>query len=276
MNIQVKLLKSFTQDPSAGSPVGVIENAEHLNAEQMKSVVRHYDLPECVFLQKSERGDIRTRFFTKVQEVNYCGHATLAAFQVFSQSRNGVFLQETNKGILEVKCQDQLISLQQGEAIVRQELLDSYEIASLLSIGTNEIIGPCRIISVGTPKIIVPIRNLDSLFAIKAQLEAIKAYSQKIDACGIYLFTQETLHPNSHFHARQFNPLVGIDEDPITGVAAAALGIYNNIYKLTGNTSCIVEQGQIMKQFGKIHVNASSPVIISGYAVPYAEDEICV
>jgi len=276
MKIRVKLLKSFTQDPAHGAPVGVIEKADHLTDDQMIAVVKHFDLPECVFLQQSNKAHVKTRFFTRQQEVAYCGHATLAAFKIWAGGQNDVFLQETQKGVLKVRCTDELITLQQSTTVINPSFLSAREIASLLTISAHDVCGPCQIISTGTPKILVPVKNLAVLFAIEPQLDAIKTYCLQMNACGIYPFTQDTLSPHSHFHARQFNPLVGIDEDPITGVAAAALGVYNQIHKLRPTTRCIVEQGHIMNQFGTVIVDVAKEVYISGYAVSFAEKEISV
>lgn len=48
---------------------------------------------------------------------------------------------------------------------------------------------------------------------------------------------------DSDFHTRQFNPLAGINEDPITGVAAGALGCYIVKHRLSEKKTFVVEQG---------------------------------
>ena len=80
-------------------------------------------------------------------------------------------------------------------------------------------------LSTGTAKLIIPVKSLDILYGIKPDLDGIKEYCKRTETKGFYPFTFETKE-NSDFHVRQFNPLAGINEDPITGVAAGALRAY--------------------------------------------------
>ena len=87
-------------------------------------------------------------------------------------------------------------------------------------------------------------------------------------ARGFYPFTTEVFIADSHFHARQFNPLAGIDEDPITGIAAGALGAYWGHQHNDCHATYIIEQGYSMRKFGRVYVTtAEDSVAISGYAV---------
>jgi trans-2,3-dihydro-3-hydroxyanthranilate isomerase len=61
----------------------------------------------------------------------------------------------------------------------------------------------------------------------------------------VYLYTRDTVHTTSSFHARMFGPGAGVVEDPATGSAAAAFaGVVNAFDQLPAGThKRNIEQG---------------------------------
>lgn len=283
MKTNVTLVKAFTQNKEHGNPAGVILHADSLSDQQMQAIAKHYNFSECVFVQKSEKADFKTKFFSPTQEVDFCGHATVAAFfclskEFFKTSKKPIiFTQETKKGILEVFCYpDGLIVMQQQDPITIDYTIDNNEIADLLGISPADIIGNPQIVSTGTPKLIIPVKSLKALFTISPNFPAISEYSLKSGSKGLYPFTTETIESGSDFHARQFNPLAGINEDPITGIAAGALGSYIATEHLSNKKTFVIEQGHIMNKFGKMFVDVSDKILVGGYAIEYGSEELIV
>ena len=281
MQIDVKLIKAFTQNKEHGNPAGVVLNADELTDQQMQEIAENYNFSECVFILKSDKADFKTRFFTPIKEVDFCGHATIAAFHCLSKdflkisASPIVLIQETNKGILQITCySDGLIVMQQQDPTIIDYLIDKSEIANLLGISSTDIIGDTQIISTGTPKLIIPIKSLEALFKITPNFTGISEYSLKSGSRGFYPFTTETLDAGSDFHARQFNPLAGINEDPITGIAAGALGSYIVTHHLSDKKTFVVEQGSIMNKFGKMFVNVTDKILVGGYAIEFGSEEL--
>lgn len=92
---------------------------------------------------------------------------------------------------------------------------------------------------------------------------------------GFYPFTFDSLDKNNLVHARQFNPLFGIPEDPITGVAAGALGIYLNKFYNKEIEVFSVEQGYIIDKPGIVDAKIEEGIsYIGGSAVLYDEKHI--
>ena len=277
---KINLIKAFTQDKNQGNPAGVVLDADDLSDQQMQLIAAKYNFSECVFIQKSKKADFRTRFFSPQQEVDFCGHATVAGFYAIIKAlRNQykVFTQETNIGIFEVSCYSNgFIEMEQS----RPKIHDSYEnaqiLAKLLTIDEQDIIGPSQIVSTGSPKLIIPIKSLDILFSIKPDFEGIKKYCQESGARGFYPFTLQTIDQASDCHARQFNPLAGINEDPITGIAAGALGVYITHHNILNKKSLIIEQGYSMNKGGKMHVEIGEKIRVGGYALEFGKEEIFI
>ena len=278
--INTILVKAFTLDKNQGNPAGVTLDADGLTDEQMRRIAQKVGASESVFVQESKKADFKLRFFSSVVEINLCGHAALAAAHCLKQNsatEKESIRFETKAGIVEVTYQDELMLMRMPTPTSMPCKVEKPEIASLLNINYSEILDfPFEIISTGTPKMMIGIKSLKSLFAITPDFEAIKTLCLKTGARGLYAFTSETIDPSSDFHARQFNPLAGINEDPVTGVAAAALGAYATKHNLLNKKSFVVEQGHIMDRFGKIFVNLENGIQIGGFAVVYREMEFDV
>lgn len=279
MKIKAILVKAFTKDKSQGNPAGVIFDADNLSDHQMIKISAELGFSESAFVQKTDKADFRVRFFTPAQEVDLCGHATIASIHALQEEgkiSGDVITIETKVGVLPIEyLQNGMIVMTQAEPRFGGSNHNRKEIARLLNISEKEIIDyPIEIVSTGTPKLIIPVKSLETLFKIKPDLDGIKKYCQDHEVKGFFPFTFETMEKDSDFHARQFNPLAGIDEDPITGVAAGALGAYIAKHKLLDKNNFIIEQGYSMKKGGKIYVSINGGVKVGGYAVKFGEKEL--
>ncbi len=86
MEVSVKIFSAFTQQKTQGNPAGIVFDADHLTAEEMIFITQQMGFSECVFVQKSSKADFRLRFFSAKQEVDLCGHATIACFSAIIQA----------------------------------------------------------------------------------------------------------------------------------------------------------------------------------------------
>ncbi len=270
MKILAYLIKSFTSDKAFGNPAGVVIDANDLTDRQILKLTQDLGFGESAFLQKSLVADYKIRLFSVIKEVNSCVTATLAAaFVIHQQSGKNKINFETKVGNREVFiASDGLLLIKQPPVEFSNVAIDKTRVASLLNIPENKISDyPLEVGSVGTPKLLIPIKSLGDLFFIKPNLDAIAFYCQKIGARGFYPFTLETKNQGSDFHARQFNPLDGIAEDPVTGVAAAVLAEYLKKYSIVSKKRLIGEQGYIINKPGEIIIEMSPDgIYVGGYA----------
>lgn len=242
MLIKVHVVKAFTTSIDQGNPAGVILDTHDLSDEQKIQIVRMTGFSECVFFEKRN-----LRFFSPTQEMNNCIHARIAALSLIEKTDFVEILVEKEA------CSD------------KKHIPDV--IASMLNINAMDINGPIQAASVGTSKLVIPIKSLAVLLSITPDLEMIKKYCKRESIYGFYPITKETINSDADFHARQFNPLCGIDEDPITGIAAGAFCVYLNNQPNSFKNKFIIEQGYVMNLFGKIYVDKSAAIKIGGHAV---------
>jgi len=277
---EVHLVKAFTQDPEQGNPAGVVLDADDLTADQMLEIAAELGFSESAFVSHSDVADFKVRFFSPKREVPLCGHATIATFYtLFMEGKVDLgdlefrdVTQEALAGILPVRIhKNGLVMMTQTEPVFYKDVYDTEIIAGLLGLPASDIgDSPIQLVSTGTPKLMIPVKSLEILFAIKPDLEGMYVYSEKSEVRGFYPFTTETQDPTSDFHARQFNPFHLYEEDPLTGMAAGALGAYSVRYKILGDKkSFVVEQGYVLNKGGKIFVEVGEKVQVGGYAVVF-------
>lgn len=105
MKSTIAVYNAFTKQPGKGNPAAVILDATDLSDKEMQEIAYKTGYNESAFVLPSEKADIRLRFFSPGQEMNLCGHATVASiYALFSKGmleKNHISI-ETNAGILAV------------------------------------------------------------------------------------------------------------------------------------------------------------------------------
>lgn len=279
MKTQIVLAKSFTTDKSAGNPTGIVLDASTLTAKQMQHIAATLGFAESVFVLPSTEADFQLRFFAPKHEVDLCGHGTVAALHTLieqgmvkpADNQPLELTQITRAGRLAVTCHpDGRIVMAQNHPQFGAIEPDRARITKLLNLTEDSLLDlPLQVVSTGTPKLLIPLRSLAAVRAVQADLEGIKAYCRATTARGFYPFTLESPISGTDFFARQFNPLADENEDPVTGVAAGALGAYAQKHKLYHKQQFVVAQGYDLGQGGNMFVDVSDGVKVGGYAVTY-------
>lgn len=265
---------AFSQVCFGGNPAGVVPDAKGLDEKHMLKIAKEMNLSETAFIFPSDdaKADYNLRFFTTTQEVDICGHATIASFFVLgskglikSDSNIKVINQKTKAGILPVelhfnnnKIEKILMTQTKPKFIFKIENI--VELSQIMGLDVNDIgiedfnILP-EIVSTGLEDIILPVKNLSILKLIKPNYKALKDYCDNLGIIGLHAFSLETEDKDSTVACRNFAPSVGIDEESATGTSNGALGAYlikNNIIDHKNSTTIISEQGYYMDRPSKI------------------------
>ncbi|MBP2028813.1 PhzF family phenazine biosynthesis protein [Acetoanaerobium pronyense] len=276
--ISVHTLDSFTSVLDGGNPAGVVLNADHLSEEEMQKIANKVGFSETAFVMKSHNADFKVRFFTPSDEVDLCGHATIATFKLLFLKQIitfGNYTQETKAGILNVEIRDPGLVFMNQSLPSHMGEIPKYKIAKSLGISESDIIDdlPVEMVSTGLLDIIVPIKSLEILKSIEPDFDMVSEISKEYDAVGYHIFTKETLH-NKTCSCRNLAPLYGIPEEAATGTASGALLSYLFKHELLDNYEDVTfEQGYFMERpsliYGslKISENNIEKVIIGGDAV---------
>lgn len=261
MNQEVFTVRSFSKGHIGGNEAGVVLHADHLKENQMKKIAMLLGYSETAFVSESTIADFKVRFFTPENEVDLCGHATLAVFHIlFNEKiiRTGKFSQETKAGILNVEVKHDGTIMMNQNLPQFSDVLQKEEIAKSLNIDLTDIRSdlPIQIVSTGLRDILIPIKNLEVLHKLKPDFSQVAAISEKYDTIGYHLFSLDTLG-NACAHTRNFAPLYGIPEESATGTSNGALSCYLFKYKKIDKKlvdNMVIEQGYTMKKPSEILV----------------------
>lgn len=79
--VVVYTLQAFSSElPHWGNEAAVVLNADSLSIGQMQRLATEIWFSETAFISHSRCADFKVRFFTPNNEVDLCGHATIASF----------------------------------------------------------------------------------------------------------------------------------------------------------------------------------------------------
>ncbi len=262
MNVSVYTVRSFAKTEEGGNEAGVVLNADNLSEEEMRKIAALIGFSETAFVMNSKVADFKVRFFTPQDEVDLCGHATIAVFYTMAVTgllKTGAYKQETKAGILGIEVKENQFIMMNQTIPVFSDLPDRYEIADSLNIQESQLSQdlPVQIVSTGIRDIIIPVTGIQQLFAIQPDMEKIRQISRKYNVIGYHVFTLETQY-GATAACRNFAPLYDILEEAATGTSNGALGCYLYHYGKVDSgqaNNLVFEQGYSMKKPSEILVS---------------------
>lgn len=199
-----------------GNPAAVMPLAGWLDDQTLQAIAMENNLSETAYLVA--RGeDYELRWFTPAQEVDLCGHATLAAahvlFEHLEYSRDEIVF-HTHSGELKVSRSSAGLTLDFPAADLVTTEVDLAVCDALGAMASEAVIAR------NNPHAVVYVYEFEEDVAglepdFSALLEA-SEHALIVTAPG----------DNCDFVSRFFGPQVGINEDPVTGSAHCSLVPY--------------------------------------------------
>ncbi len=274
----------FTEVIFGGNPVAVFPDAEGLNDDEMQKIAREMNLSETAFVlpPTDPRADVQVRFFTPSTELPFAGHPTIGTHvvlaslgryqitgpvtRVWQQLRNSILPVDL---ITDGSGRTDRAVMTQEEARHGEVFQDKAKLAKALGLTVEDIHPdlPAQVFSTGLPGLIVPLTSLSAIQRVTLNVGLFNEICRSMSVTGAEVFTLETLDKAHHAHVRNFDPLVGILEDPATGSMAGALGAYllaNSVFPYefdASTTHMVIEQGYEMGRPSLIEVEVD---IVSG------------
>jgi trans-2,3-dihydro-3-hydroxyanthranilate isomerase len=284
---------AFTDKPLEGNPCAIILNADDLQSETMQQIALENNLSETSFVLRSEVADFRARYFTPAEEIPLAGHPTIATIHLLAETGK-IKLQEPKTTVrLELKAgviSVELESKTSGKVLItmsqlKPKFLAKYEpeeIAASFSLTPGDILPdyPIQTVSTGTPQLMIPLRNQESLRKAVINNAVYTELRERADFFSAHLFCVQGFTKEGHTSARHFGTPPDTFEDPFTGSATGGMGVYLWRYGLIKEPHFIAEQGHWMKRPGKAQVEIIGPardietVRVGGTAVTVLKGEL--
>jgi len=178
----------------------------------MQAIAAENNLSETAFTVPSdaEEYDFDLRWFTPTAEVDMCGHATIASGHVLMTGQSVRF--STRSGLMAVTRRGELLELDMRAARLTE--VNEPELCAALGLPDN----PAWLADGYNDAAIIEVADEAAVRAVAPDFAALKQ---------IHRMAVITARGQQHDVAsRVFVPYLGIDEDPVTGSAHAALVPY--------------------------------------------------
>ena len=272
------LVDAFTETPLRGNAAGVVPDADGLSDRQLQAIATELGASETAFITSSATADRQIRYFTPTQEVDLCGHATIASHAALHEEghiESGTHSLETNVGKLDVEIgTDDTVWMTQRDPDVTSLEADLDRLAAALGIETATLadVGadiPVARASTGLPWLMVPVNFLEHVGSIDPDMNKIERLSDEYDSVGVYVFSFDALEAASTLHARAFAPSAGVPEDPATGTASGACGAYLRAVEAFDDEfpeEMRFEQGHFLERDGLVRVQVGDSIRVGGAA----------
>ena len=269
----------FTDRTFGGNPLAVVTDASGLTSEQMQLIAREFNLSETTFVLPPELKEhtFRLRIFTPIRELPFAGHPTVGSAFVLAAAgkiplERGeariVFGEGVGPVPVTVRGEKNRPAFSQLSVARLPEWgpapPPSETVAAALSLEPGDVLDDDRdepsALTCGLPYLFVPLASIDAVRRARVNYEWWNHALHSYWAEAVYLFSYETEQSGSFVHARMFAPAFGIEEDPATGSAAAAIaGYFARRERLDRGTGrWVIEQGFEIDRPSLIEVEADA------------------
>jgi trans-2,3-dihydro-3-hydroxyanthranilate isomerase len=260
----------FAMGPLTGNPLAVITDAAMPAPARMQAIATELGLSETVF---AVPGDIpELRIFTPVAEIPLAGHPVVGTAWVLRHLGwiGDDAILRTAGGDITVHADEA------GAHMTRMHprahgTADAGAIADALGATCT---GPAPIWDAGLAQAMLPVATLDALVPDHSRLRALAAEEGWV---GVSAYRLEAIGDVVIAEVRHFAAPIGIDEDPVTGSAAAALGaalFADGARTGTDGLDLVVRQGHHLGRPGRVdvsvrtHDDGAVAVRVGGAVVP--------
>ena len=265
MNVKIHIIDAFTDVRFKGNSAAVIITDSWLSDELMQSIAVENNLSETAFLKQLTPKQYQIRWFSPLTEIDFCGHATLAAsFVIFKENQAVDEISFMAKAVGELTVTNghdgyiQMCFPNLAPKVITnvpQDLLDG------LSIEPVEVL-------LNQQAYIVVYRNEAEVLSVQKSDEHLKRlapFDVAVTACT------DSGKREYDFVSRYFWPANGGGEDPVTGSIHAGLAPYWS--QKLAKSELMAYQASTRGGLLLCRVEADK-VYISGKAIQYLEGVI--
>ena len=242
--MRIFVCDAFSFEIFKGNQAGVVileEKEEYPTEALMKNIAAELKHSETAFVKKIDNKKFKIRYFTPIEEVELCGHATISVFSVLRELKlifSGKYIAETLAGSLEIVVDNDFIWMDMASPKVEyifnlDEIKEIYSAFNLDTVQAPKNLIP-KIVNTGLSDIIIPIEDKNILDSFVMNKEKVIELSKKYKVVGAHLFTLDKDKKVTAF-CRNIAPLVGIDEECATGTSNGALTHYLKDYNIISN-----------------------------------------
>ncbi|MEE8170819.1 MAG: PhzF family phenazine biosynthesis protein, partial [Phycisphaerae bacterium] len=243
--LDYRVVDAFTWEAYSGNPAGVVLDARELNDLQMQRIAREINAAETTFVLPADGTDaaVRFRWFTPGCEVDFCGHATLAAVHALIEDGRFSHLMQEPGIVLPVACRIGTLTVRtefQGDdraktlywldvpdTELQRAPVSAEAVLPHLGASPDDLARRLPIVMTRDRDLIIGIAELACLLQLQPDFQKLGDFCRKQRVRGVCVTTPQTLTPTVAFHSRFFAPAFGVNEDPVTGSLHGPLAVHH-------------------------------------------------
>lgn len=258
--VQFRLIDAFADHAFSGNPAGVVLDADELSTEQMQRIACEVNASETAFLIGGNdlHRPPRLRWFTPGVEVDFCGHATLAAahawaelagFRALLARSDPTTTFETAAGTLTLRPEmiperddAPLWWLDMPDPGLKPDNTNPMKLCKLLGMTTDDLEPAAPIMRTRDDDLIIMIRSWQTLTGLRPDMQGVAALSERHKIRGLCVATRDTLNDFTDVASRFFAPACSVPEDPVTGSVhgpLAVLLVINDLVPFASGTAAL-------------------------------------
>jgi trans-2,3-dihydro-3-hydroxyanthranilate isomerase len=227
MGLHFDIVDVFTDRAYAGNPLAVVHRARTLTARQMQAIAAEFNLSETAFTMTptTARASYRLRIFTPLRELAFAGHPSIGAAWALGFAdmiRSGDVVQECAAGLLPVHVDVAGARVTGGRPEAGPDLPGAV-LAATVGLDADDLDPdlPAGVAAAGVPFAFLPVRA-DAVARAVPDLRAVAGATAQQTGLAVVAVDRG----KGTAHVRVFCPQVGVSEDPATGSAGVALGVF--------------------------------------------------
>ena len=270
MKYSFHLVDVFSSTPFGGNQLAILPDATGISTEGMQKIAREFNFPESTFvLPKNDTANsYRVRIFTPRAELNFAGHPTIgtACALVMKQHAQTV---DPIRLILEENIGPVMVDVAQRNGGYHGTLTLSVKIdapggapapadlAAVLSIEPADV-SQSFFAGAGLPFCFAHLKSNEAVDRAAVNRAAWTATLSRAWSPNLFFFAGD-LQDGGNLYARMCAPALGVEEDPATGSACAALvGAMASKHDFGGTAYRLsIQQGVSMGRRSEIEAEAS-------------------
>ena len=234
MKYPFHILDVFSSIPFGGNQLAVLPDATGISTEGMQKIAREFNFGEKTFVlpKQDPANRSRVRIFTPRAELDFAGHPTVGTACALVMKQH-VRLSDPIRLILEENVGPVTVDVGQRDGEFHGTLTLSGKIetpvgapsptdlAAVLSIEPAEV-SQVLFAGVGVPFCLAQLRSNEVVDRAVINRVAWEATLSRAWSPNLFFFARD-LRDGSKLYARMWAPALGVEEDPATGSACAAL-----------------------------------------------------
>lgn len=230
--MELYIADAFTTQKFSGNQAGVaLLKGVFPEEGLMRALAGELKHSETAFVRRTGERAFHIRYFTPAEEVDLCGHATIASFTVLRETgavQPGVYALHTRSGDLEIEVGEDSVWMDMaaptdGRTFSEEEQTELYAAYGLALADRPAGLEP-QAVSTGLMDILLPVKSRACLDGAVQKEREVTGLSRRYGVVGVHMFCPERGEVTAR--CRNFAPLYAIPEEAATGTSNGALTYY--------------------------------------------------